>query len=191
MSGLYERYEEAVNRFPEKLILIDTKRNSVAEGLLVHSTIEWIKEKKNIFEIQKELEKRIERTQIYVSLKNIKAMISSGRINEKIGWLFQKIGFLPLITINQKGEGTIYGAAFSKRQNERLFYQKIEKEKRKIENYAIVHANDLERAKEVEEKLLEIIGKPPLYVEEISSVVQLFSGTGSIAIGYATKEESE
>lgn len=188
MSGLYDRYAQAEQKFKEKITLIDTKLNSVAEGLVARRAVQLIQEQRAPSFIQASLQNLIDRTKIYVSLKHLKAMVDSGRLNEKVGWILQKIGFLPLITINKKGEGAIQGVAFSRAQNEKLLYQTAGKVRDDIEDYALVYAESKERVDEIAEKMTQIIGKPPVYIEEISSIVQIFSGPGSVAIGYVLKE---
>ncbi len=188
MSGLYERYEEVIHSDPDKVTLIDTKLNSVAQGLVAHRAIELMSQTKDLKVIKEEIESAISRTKIYVSILNLDGMVNSGRLSERIGWILKKSGFLPLITINKEGEGTVEGLAFNRKQNEKLFYKKAASIKDKIESYALVHAYAPERVHEAAEKLTEILGKPPQYIEGISSVVINFAGIGSIAIGYTLKE---
>ncbi|MGO4936496.1 DegV family protein [Fundicoccus sp. Sow4_H7] len=192
MSGLYERYLEFKQNNPDMLLeIIDTKLNSVAEGQVAYHAINKIKEGYSFNELINYIENIISRNKIFVSLKNLDGMIKSGRLNKKIGWLLQKVGFLPLVTIDKDGNGSINKKAFTQKSNYANLLKEIEDNKDKIESYALVHVNNLNKAKELEEYLIERLGFPPLYISEASSIIENFSGDGSIAIGYQLKENYE
>ena len=57
-----------------------------------------------------------------------------------------------------------------------------------IEGYAIVHANAKERASQYEKLYTELTGQAPLYVMDISTVVAMNAGIGTVAIAYLGKE---
>ena len=192
MSGLFERYLEYNKSNPNiSLEIVDTKLNSVAEGLVVYHAIKKIQEGIKYSELIKFLESSIKRTKIFVSLKNLDGMVKSGRLNQRIGWFLQKIGFLPLVSIDQEGNGIIKRAAFSNKRNYSNLLKEIKINKDKIESYALVHVNNLEKIRELEKVLIEILGFSPLYISEISSITENFSGDGSVAIGYQLKENYE
>lgn len=189
MSGLYERYLEFKTNEPELSIeIVDTKLNSVAEGLIAYQAINKIKEGLDFNQLIEYIESSIERTFIIVSLKNLQGMIKSGRLNQKIGCVLQKIGFLPLVTIDKEGNGTIKKPTFSQKKNYANLLNEVEKNIDKIDSYALVHVNNPEKVKELANYLTKKIGFPPVYVSDISSIVEIFSGEGSIAIGYQLKE---
>lgn len=192
MSGLYERYLEYKKSNPNiSLKIVDTKLNSVAEGLVAYHAIQKVQEGIEYSELIKFIENSIKRTKIFVSLKNLDGMVKSGRLNQNIGWLLRKIGFLPLVSIDREGNGTITKAAFSYKRNYSNLLKVIKENKDKIESYALVHVNNVEKVRELEKLLIEKLGFPPLYISEISSITENFSGDGSIAIGYQLKENYE
>ena len=53
-----------------------------------------------------------------------------------------------------------------------------------IESYAIVHANAENRAAEYAKKYEEILGMKPLYIMNISTIVAMNAGIGTVAIAY-------
>ncbi len=191
MSGVYERFNDAVEELSKKsnVYLVDSKQNSVAEGLVVEYATRLINEGLKASEIKEKLEGVIARTKIYVSLPNLKGMIASGRLSTKIGKVMQFIGFLPLISIDSNGKGVAGGLAFSKKKNEEILLKKVESVKDKIDSFAVVHADNYELASSMAKKIEEMTGKEVLYIDEISSVIRLFSGPGSVAIGYTLGED--
>ena len=187
MSGLYDRYLEYKKAHPDKNIaLVDSRLNSGAQGLLSLKAIEMLHSGKSLDEITDALENLRERTKIFVCVPNLKGMVTSGRLNKRIGKLLQTLRFLPLITINPEGEGTITGLTFSQSANEELLLKKLKVTE--IEEYVLVYSGDSTRVNRVVKKITDIIGKEPRYITDISSIVSLFSGEGSYAIGYLEKE---
>ncbi|HFI0464453.1 TPA: DegV family protein [Streptococcus suis] len=188
MSGLFDRYLEFKKAYPDLAIhLVDTKLNSVAEGLIAHLAIQKIQEGYSIEALKSYIDTAIKRTKILVSLKNLDGMIKSGRLNHRIGWVLQKIGFLPLVTIDPQGKGAITRKAFSYKKNYANLLDEIDQVKDQIESYALVHVNDRQKVEDLEQTLTAMLGFPPLYITQISSIVENFSGEGSVAIGYQLK----
>jgi len=183
MSGLYDRYHEYLAQNPDADIrLVDSRVNSGAEGLLALHAIERLDEGWGRDEVADELERVRAQAKIFVSLPNLKAMVSSGRLNRRIGVFMQRIGFLPLITINPEGEGTVTGLSFSRSRSDKLLLNKLVPGK--VKEYAVVHANDPARAEAVAKKIQQRIGMAPRFISEISSVVINFAGESAYAVAY-------
>ncbi len=188
MSGLHSQYEKIIEDLAsDRIRLVDSKLNSVAEGLIVSNAIKMIDEKMPVDKIISNLEKVIDKTTILVSLKNINRMVSSGRLNNKIGKVLKWINFLPIITINNLGEGKIFNFSFSEKKNKKTIINTLVNNANNIENYSVVHCNCLDDAKEFAKEIETLLGFPPLYISDISYVIQSFSGEGSIAVGYSLK----
>jgi fatty acid-binding protein DegV len=54
----------------------------------------------------------------------------------------------------------------------------------------VVHASAPEQAEALANKLTNMLGKPPVYIAEISSVVTIFSGPGSLAVAWLSAEKT-
>ncbi|CCV64257.1 DegV family protein with Dak phosphatase domain [Alteracholeplasma palmae J233] len=191
MSGTYQVFSQVVKNLKlDKVTLVDSKRNSGAEGLLVLKTALMIDNKMSKEKILEELEKDILKSQILVSVKNLKYMVRSGRLTKTKGLLVKLLNVKPIVKINNEGIGEITDKAFSiKKANQKLLdmIRKVHQEK-EIIYYNIVHADALDRVKEYEKELISIIGTKPNYITEISSVIAMNSGIGSIAVSYITKK---
>ena len=189
MSGTYERFREtldALNVPESKAILVDTRTNSGAEGLLVRTASERIADGQSLEQVADGIRNLRERTKILVSVPHLGPMVRSGRISEHVGNLLIRLGFRPLITINREGKGTIQGVAFSVRKNHRLLLRTLRR--RKIGTYAVVHADADEWLEELTREMTAMTGHEPAYVTAISSVITLFAGKGSTAVAYIEKE---
>ena len=181
MSGLYERYREYLKDIPsERVRLVDSRRNSAAQGLLALHAAERLRTGVSLNALAEELEQLRSRTQILVCLKNLQAMVASGRLPQKIGKMLQLLGFLPLVSIDKEGKGSITGIRFSKESSERLLLKKVFAAAPK--QYAIVHFDNSEKAEDIAAKILEKTGVKPQYISDISAVVANFAGQGAFAV---------
>jgi uncharacterized protein len=58
--------------------------------------------------------------------------------------------------------------------------------KKTIENYALVHVDNYEEACEYARVFTDIIGCPPDFIEEVSSITAVAAGRGAIAVSFIT-----
>ena len=190
MSGIHDRCREYLGLYPKANIrLVDSRLNSGGEGLLALHAVKRLKEGAGLDELADELERLRARIKIFVGLPNLKAMVASGRLNKRVGGLLQLVGFLPLVTINHEGEGTVTGLSFSRSRSDRLLLHKLEKGK--VKEYAVVHVNDKKRAEAVARSIEQKIGMAPSYICDISSVVANFSGETSYAVAFIEHDLKE
>ncbi len=191
MSGTFDRFKEALKELDpegEKALLMDTRTNSGAQGLLVRRAAELLEAGTPLEEAASQLCNLRERAHILVSLPDIRPMVRSGRISERVGKVLIHLGFRPLITIDREGRGRIKGAAFTRSGNRKLLYKAVSGNE--VESYAIVHGHDEQAAEQVRRQLIDITGKQPVYVTSISAVVALFAGKGSVAVAYIEAGEA-
>lgn len=161
--------------------VIDTKLNSVAEGLVTLECAKMIKNSLAFDEIIKQTEEIIEKTNILVSIDNLNQMIRSGRISKNKGHILNALSFKPVISINKDGEGIIQAKTFSLKQNVAKI-EKIIKSMDKVYTYAIVYSTNILRVEQFKELMIKITGKEPTYICESSSIIAIGSGENTIGI---------
>ncbi len=191
MSGTYHSFTEAAKAFPDhKIYVINSKQNSGAEGLLVYKAAQLIEEGKSMDEIIQTVESLSTKSKILVSVKTLKYMMRSGRLTKVSGTIASLMHLKPVISIDEEGKGIIYAKALSVDSADKKIYQHVKQmiETKGIEGYAIVHANATERAKQYEKMYTELTGQAPLYIMDISTVVAMNAGIGTVAIAYLGKE---
>ncbi|TNF08841.1 MAG: DegV family EDD domain-containing protein [Bacillota bacterium] len=192
MSGTYQAFVEASKAFPDKKIyVINSKQNSGAEGLLVMKAAEMIDQGKSFDEVIQGVEALIPHSRILVSVKTLKYMIRSGRLKKAKKVVAQALNLKPIISIDEHGEGIIFDKGFNiKTADKKIlsFMKKIHDESG-IVDYAIVHAKALDRVEQYEKALTEMLGKKPTYVMEISTIVAMNAGIGSVAVAYIKGEK--
>lgn len=187
MSGTYQGFTKAAKELSaagKKITVLDTKLNSGAQGLLVKKAAELIEAGLDHEAVVEAINAMIPRTKIYVCLNTLAYAVRGGRVPDTIGRLGMKIGLRPIMTIDEKGKGTAFGAALSQRGLTRRILKMVEKTMRTkgIAAYAIVHGDNLPLAKSYQEELTRITGRPPEFVSEISSAVAIHAGPGTVAV---------
>jgi DegV family protein with EDD domain len=195
-SGTNSVFKKASEKFVQngKLIkVIDSKQNSGAEGLLVMKAAELIHEGLGYEEVIERIEKLRDQTKILVSVNTLKYMVRSGRLGKLGGIAGRILNLKPVVSIDEKGKGKIEGKAFSERANTRIIMDIVRKThaEKGITRYAIVHAEDLEKALDFKKRCVQILGKEPEYLMNISTIVGMSAGIGSVAVSYIWEEDPQ
>lgn len=182
MSGLYDKVKvSAKNIDSNRLYIFDSKTNSATQGLILHDTIKMIESGLSPTKILSSLEKNLDKYHIHVEIPDLYYATKSGRVPKILGSIAGMFNLKIIISINKDGKGIVC----RERRMDQIF-QRIKKMPA-IENYVIVHSGNLKDAKAYAGVMEEITGKPPLFINEVSSVVAAFVGKGAVGIGYKEK----
>lgn len=192
LSGTFHTVKEAAKKKTSsvKIEVIDSKLNSAAQGLLVMNANELIQSGAGFEDVVKHIKNKRNKLKIVVSVDDLDPMIESGRIPQFAGKIAKKINLKPIVSLNEAGEGKLSDFAFSLKGNERKIIQQLKKhhKKNKVRRYVVIHAGEEERALQLKNKLSEALGFQPSYMMDISTVVAMSAGQGSIAVAF--EEES-
>lgn len=188
-NNLFIKAAEKMARVGKRIEVIDSKQNSGAEGLLVMKAAELIHNGETMGNIINEIEYLRDRTQILVSVNTLKYMVKSGRLSKVGGILGKLINLKPVVSLDEKGAGSIADMAFSIKSNTKKIMNRLKayNEKDKITRYSIVHANNPLRAEEYRRKCVEILKTEPEYIMNISTIVGISAGVGSVAVAYMSE----
>lgn len=187
MSGTYEtlvKASQTTDLKEHQIAILDSKLNSGAQGLIVKKAADLLEKGYSFEEIIPKLEETVAKTSIYVSVQTLEYMIKSGRIGKAQAFAANLINLKPVVSINEQGQGIVIGKALSLKANTKKIQDlvKAKLENHQIESYAIVHANGGKRVVEFESYYTNLLGMSPDYVMEISPIVAMSAGLGSIAI---------
>lgn len=186
LSGTYQALKKAASVFsPEKKIsLINTRLNSGAQGLLVKTAAELVDQGLPHDEIVSQIEAMIPRAKIYVCLNTLAYAVRGGRVPDTVGKIGIKLGLRPIMTLDQEGNGAAFGVAFSQAGLTKKIMNLVRKtmQKKGVADYSIVHGDNLPLAQEYADAITRITGKAPAFITEISSVVALHAGPGTVAV---------
>ena len=186
LSGAYRLSREASEALGDHPIsVINSRQLSVSQGLIVYRIALAIQDGKSHSEISELADNWIEKTKILVDIQTLEYMVRGGRVSPLKGMLAKMLNLKPIISLDREGKAIGYGKSFSRSQNMRKIVGMVEKmhKERGLWNYAIVHAQNRERADTYAERLQQEIGLPPLYIMDISPVVGVHNGIGAVGIG--------
>ncbi|TVP96509.1 MAG: DegV family EDD domain-containing protein [Acholeplasmatales bacterium] len=192
MSGTYGAFAQAARNVQDESVpirVIDTRQNSGAEGLLVQRAAEMIAAGADAESIETAMRTLREQTKILVSVKTLKYMVRSGRLSKVTGLVAKVLNLKPVVSIDADGEGIILEKGLSLKSSTKKIFKHIESVMAAggIERYAIVHANASDRLKQYQARLEAMTGMAPAYTMQISTVVAMNAGIGSIAVAYIAK----
>lgn len=188
-SGTHNIFSQAAEKLRsegKKIYVLDSRKNSAAEGLLVMKASELIREGKPFDEIVRHLEDLRSQTNILVSVNTLTYMVRSGRLRKSAGLAGTLVNLKPVVSLDYEGKGSIAAKAFSKKSNTKKIIELLKNEHKEhtITRYSIVHANDEERANVLREACQKLLGFAPLYTMTISPIVGMSAGQGSVAVSY-------
>lgn len=117
-SGTCQAFRQAAKEVdPEgdRVVVIDTRKNSGAEGLIVMKAAEAIEEGKSLKEVVELVNQWIPRTHIYVSVATFDYMVRGGRVSPMKGKLGKWLNLKPIVSLDENGKGIAFGSAFSQK----------------------------------------------------------------------------
>ncbi|MCD2246564.1 DegV family EDD domain-containing protein [Listeria marthii] len=168
--------------------VVDSRLNSVAQGLLVKQAVELVESGETWEGISWKIEQLIERTFIYVAVADLSPMVQSGRIPRILGKLAQKLSLFPIVSLDESGDGKLIGVSFSQKQSMKKIIKKVSKLQPK--ELAITHVSS-ERDAEIWQKQLEKKTGKTSYLVDSSAAIAISAGLGSVAVAGVKKEETK
>jgi len=186
LSGAHKQTIEAASVVKDKKIsLINSKHLSGTLGLVVLRVAQAIREGKTHDAIVKLAEECVSKTRLFVDIKTLKYMVRGGRVSPLKGFLARVLNIRPLITLDSEGKAVALDKSFNRKGNVKKIIRMIKgmAAEGKIWNYAIVHAQSLERAEMYAHRLEEILNKKPAFIMDLSPVIGVHNGIGVVGVG--------
>ena len=187
-SGTYANSVKAGQRIQKEwnkpIYVIDSKNLSGALGLLVLKTAKNIEAGIAAEGIVQSLETDISNAKIFVSVKQLKYMIKGGRVSKPAGFIANALGINPVISMDKDGNSLLFGNTFSQKASLNKIFKHIQKISRgqSVWNYILLHAHNPDGASKAKRRMIELTGKEPVSTVDISPVIGMHAGNGSIAI---------
>ncbi len=160
--------------------VIDTRLNSGAQGLVVQQAGEESDAGLSPEEIMRNIETRSEKTKIFVAMDTLRNMVRGGRISRFKGFMARLINMKPIVSLDKDGKGFIAGKAFSKKKAVKKIMNIVKSAR--IRKFCVVHSSAEKEAHLIARELESSTGLKAEYVTEISPVITLNSGKGSVAV---------
>lgn len=187
-SGTFASSERAAKlvqkEFNKPIHVIDSKNLSGALGLLVLRAAQEIEKGESVKAILDTINSNIPDSKIYVSVRNLKYMIKGGRVSKPKGFIANLLGINPIVSMADDGKSMLFGNTFSQKASLNKIFKHVKElsQNRKVWNYIVLHANNTEGAKKTKEKMIEITGKEPVSVVNISPVIGMHAGLGALSV---------
>lgn len=187
-SGTFRSAQKAAERVQKELNIpihvINSRNVSGGLGLAVLRIAKAIEQGENMETILSQLDSWLNKTKIFVSVKSLTAMIKGGRVPPAVGKLAMFLRINPIVSLNELGESKLFGQAIGQKANINKVIKHVLnlKKDQKIWNYIILHANSHEVAKKYGDRLNDLLGKAPIEVINISPVIGMNAGEGTVAV---------
>lgn len=190
LSGTHKTCLSTARMLEERNVTVVNSRNiSVSQGLIVLRIAEAIRDGKSHDEIMDAVEGWIQKTRVLVDIQTLKYLVRSGRVSPAKGILAKILNLKPIITLDEEGRAVGFGKSFSRNANMKKIVAMIRHmaEEGEIWNYAIVHAQNPERAQLLAEKVQESINLKPAYTVDLAPVIGVHNGIGAVAVAVMLK----
>ena len=170
--------------FNKPVAVIDSKTLSGSLGLVVLRVAQAIEASWSLEKITEAIEQWKKDAKIFVSVKDLKYMIKGGRVSKNKGFVANLLGVNPIVSVTEDGKSMLFGQAFSQKGNINKVMKHVTKisKDRPIWNYIVLHAHNESGAAIYTERMVELTGKQPVSVVNISPVIGMNAGIGAIAV---------
>ncbi|HOI87092.1 MAG TPA: DegV family protein [Lentimicrobium sp.] len=195
MSGTWSNSSKASHAVSEhsgkKISVIDSKRLSSGLGLIVLRAAKELEKGTTHEEIVSKSAGWSKETKIFVSSRTIKYMVKSGRVSHTKGFIGTLLNLKPIVTVNDEGKTEVFGKPFTEKASMELIMSRIQSlaEGRKIWGYSISHARNLAGAGWYSERMRELCGLEPEFINDASPVLGVNAGPGVVALSVMFEDE--
>lgn len=184
LSSTHDTIQHVAEKYPN-IHVINSKRCSAAQGLLLIEAAKMIEAGATVEAIKQKLEALIPYTQFWFMVHDLTALIRSGRINKLIGKLAQFSGLKPFFSLTEDGAAHLTGKTFQESASLHKIIQAViqrTKQGETLKAYSIVHADAQQAALTFAKDCEAQLGMPPAYIESVSVAVGVHAGSGCVGL---------
>ncbi len=196
-SGLSSTYqnillakEEITEEYPDsKIAVIDSLTGSLGEGLITLKANSMKNEGKSFKEIVNYIEKYKNYYQINFFVNDLEYLKRGGRISSAKYALGSALNIKPLIQVDLEGHAVNTLNCRGIKKCDSILLNKLASEVEKNETIGIVHSDDLDSAKRLEEKIMMLELSDNIIIGEISPTIATHIGPNAFGLTYKAKEK--
>ena len=188
MSGTWSNSSRASHAVAEhsgkKISVMNSRRLSSGLGLVVMRAAKALENGATHDEIVSKIDNWSKNTKMFVSSRTIKYMVKSGRVSYTKGLIGSLLNLKPIVTVNDEGRTETFGKPFTEKASMQLINSKISSliSERKVWGYSVSHARNLSTAKWFIERMKELTGLEPEFINDASPVLGVNAGPGVVAL---------
>ncbi len=187
-SGTYNSAVKAAeivkNKSKKNISVLDSMHVSGSLGLLTLKIAEAIEKDVEHEKIIEDFEEWKHKSRIYVSVKNMKNLVKGGRVSPIKSIIGRMLNLKPIVSFDLEGAPFLFDKAYTQKVNMKKVMKHTEKflKGKKLWNYQVLHAEREDTAQWFTTEMTKLTGKKPLSVLNISPVIGLSAGKGTVAI---------
>lgn len=182
--------EELLDFFPNVNIkVIDSLTGSLAEGLLVLKADSLRREGKTFNEIVNYIETYKRYYQINFFVDDLKYLQRNGRISKSTCLVGTTLGIKPLIHVSEEGVAEQLLNSRGIKRCDHILLDKLKQEVDENETIGIVHSDNLDSAKRLENKIKELGLSNSMMIGEISPAIATHIGPNAYGLTYKVKQK--
>jgi uncharacterized protein len=188
LSGTYANSKKAAENISKetgkRIDVLNSRITSGGAGLIALRIAESIEKGLSHDEIISQTESWISKTKLLVGSNSLKSFIKGGRVSPAKGFIGTLLNTKPIVTITPEGKAVLFDKAFSYKGS----LKKVVKltgnyiNNRPVWKYCIIHAQNPGTADWLSKETEKLIGKKPEYIMEISPVLAISAGIGTVAV---------
>lgn len=182
MSGTYQSAMQAKElvKGKAKIEVVDSLQVAMAEGLIVISTVNAIKQGLNLAQAAEYARKAMSRIHLVAYFDTLKYLAKGGRIGKASGLVGSLLSVKPILT-TRDGEMAPLTRVRSLSAGLDYLYN-VAAGSSKIEGMAVEHATSTAEADMLVERIGKIYPRDKIYRAVISPVIGTYSGPGALAL---------
>ncbi len=193
-SGTCDAFKRASKELNEiydnKVIVVDSRCESTAQGLLVRLCVEKRQSGASLMEVKEYCEDILRRINSLFTVDNLKYLVAGGRVSRGTAIIGGVLNIKPILYVDDKGKLTSGGKVISRKLSlARLAKMTVEKFSGECPYVYVSHADCFEDALYVAEKLKKELDAQ-VFIEEIGPVIGSHSGPGTLAIFFVGKDRT-
>ena len=186
LSATHSTALQAMNQLSnEKIKVIDSKNGTLGLGSLVHKVALINESDKDFESLINKTQDLVEKAEFFGLVPTLEYLAKGGRIGKAQEFFGSLLKVKPILSAV---DGEIHPVGKVRTLNKGMDYIVDIVKENKIETLFVVHANHLERANLLIEKLDGVIDKKSIVISEFGPVVGTHLGPGAFGIGFITLE---
>lgn len=179
--GVIEEYKE---KYPElKMEIIDSEGGSGGASLIAIQTLRMIEKNVSFENLVQNISFMKEHIHYHFTLPNIEWLAKGGRVNKGVGYIGDKLDLKPYLTVID-GKIELQKVVMGRKKSLKTLIDDTLAYVGDFKKQLIVisHADDMEAAKFLEEKLKKALPESEVIINSIGSVLGVHIGLGGIGV---------
>lgn len=193
LSGTYQTIKLVSDNIKEeypnfKVEIIDSKGGSAIAGLMALQAAYSIRKNLSFSEITKTLEEMANTSEHIFTVDDLRYLFTGGRLKRAAAFIGNLLKIKPILHV-RNGEILLYDKVRGSNKALGEIANIVEERIKSFPNQmlAIMHANDLERAHSLKEKIIEKLGNIKIIISQIGSVLGTHLGIGGVGVFFFSK----